>query len=126
MKDFLNSEHFFLIFAGLVSIAYALFWIRKIRINLKPYHKRQYFYIALAFLVIILGLSTFFTKFTLNCFCGVYVGVSELIILYNKYLEDKKKNISWHDGVIYYTNGIGIGLTFILFSLHSILKMYLD
>ncbi len=126
MKEFLNSEHFFLIFTGLVSIAYAWFWIRRIHINLKPYHKRQYFYIVLAFLVIILGLSTFFTKFTLNCLCGVYAGVSEFIILYNKYLEDKKKNIPWHDGIIYYTNGIGIGLTFILFSLHSILKIYLD
>ena len=126
MKELLNSEHFFLIFTGLVSIAYAWSWIRKILIHPKPYHKRQYFYIALAFFVIILGLSTFFTKFTLNCLCGLYAGVSEFIILYNKYLEDRKKDIPWHDGVIYYINGIGIGLTFILFSLHSILKMYLD
>ena len=120
------SERFVFISLGVVSIAYACSWIYKILKSPKPYQKRQYIYIALALVAIVCGISTFFTKCTLNCLCGVYAGVSELIILYNKYLEDKKKNISWHDGVIYYTNGIGIGLTFILFSLHSILKMYLD
>ncbi|MBR4926505.1 MAG: hypothetical protein IKZ61_12285 [Prevotella sp.] len=126
MKEFLNSEHFFLIITGIASIAYACSWIRKILKSPKPYQRRQYLYIALALLMIILGISTFFTKFTLNYLCGVYAGVSEFIILHYKYLEDRKKNIPWHDGIIYYTSGIGIGLTFILFSLHSILKMNLD
>ena len=126
MKEFFNSEQFLLIFIGVASIAYACSWIYKILKSPKPYQKRQYIYIALALVAIVCGISTFFTKCTLNCLCGLYAGVSEFIILYNKYLEDRKKDIPWHDGVIYYINGIGIGLTFILFSLHSILKMYLD
>ena len=126
MKEFFNSEQFLLIFIGVASIAYACSWIYKILKSPKPYQKRQYFYIVLALVAIVCGISTFFTKCTLNCLCGLYAGVSEFIILYNKYLEDRKKDIPWHDGVIYYINGIGIGLTFILFSLHSILKMYLD
>ena len=124
MKDFFNSEHFLLIFTGLVSIAYAWSWIRKILKGPKPYHKRQYFYIALAFLVIILGLSTFFTKFILNCLCGIYAGVSEFINLYQEIVIKKDKNI-WNI-ITDSPNGWAWGLSLITFSIFFTLTLYLE
>lgn len=126
MKEFFNSEQFLLIFIGVASIAYACSWIYKILKSPKPYQKRQYIYIALALVAIVCGISTFFTKCTLNCLCGVYAGVSELINLHHDYLEDKKRGTRIVNRTIYYTNGLGLGLSFIIPSLFFILNLYLD
>ena len=126
MKEFFNSEQFLLIFIGVASIAYACSWIYKILKSPKPYKKRQYIYIALALVAIVCGISTFFTKCTLNCLCGVYAGVSELINLHHDYLEDKKRGTRIVYRTIYYTNGLGLGLLFIIPSLFFILNLYLD
>ena len=126
MKEFFNSEQFLLIFIGVASIAYACSWIYKILKSPKPYQKRQYIYIALALVAIVCGISTFFTKCTLNCLCGVYAGVSELINLHHDYLEDKKRGTRILYRTIYYTNGLGLGLLFIIPSLFFILNLYLD
>ena len=126
MKEFFNSEQFLLIFIGVASIAYACSWIYKILKSPKPYQKRQYIYIALALVAIVCGISTFFTKCTLNCLCGVYAGVSELINLHHDYLEDKKRGTRILYRTIYYTNGLGLGLSFIIPSLFFILNLYLD
>lgn len=126
MKEFFNSEQFLLIFIGVASIAYACSWIYKILKSPKPYQKRQYIYIALALVAIVCGISTFFTKCTLNCLCGVYAGVSELINLHHDYLEDKKGGTRIVYRTIYHTNGLGLGLSFIIPSLFFILNLYLD
>ena len=126
MKEFFNSEQFLLIFIGVASIAYACSWIYKILKSPKPYQKRQYIYIALALVAIVCGISTFFTKCTLNCLCGLYAGVSELINLHHDYLEDKKRGTRIVYRTIYYTNGLGLGLSFIIPSLFFILNLYLD
>ena len=86
-------KRFFLVFLGISSVEHACFWIYKILNSPKPYHKRQYFYIALALLVIFSGISTFFTKCTLNCLCGIYAGVSELINLHHEIVIKKNKRI---------------------------------
>ena len=126
MKEFFNSEQFLLIFIGVASIAYACSWIYKILKSPKPYQKRQYIYIALALVAIVCGISTFFTKCTLNCLCGFYAGVSELINLHHDYLEDKKRGARIVYRTIYYANGLGLGLSFIIPSLFFILNLYLD
>lgn len=126
MNEFFYNEQFPLAFTGISSIVYACYWIRKILKSPKPYHKQQVFFVVLALLAIILGISTAFTKFTLNCLCGVYGGASEFIILYKKYLEDMRTNTPWHDGIIYYANGIGIGLTLILLSLNFIMNLFFE
>ena len=91
MKNLFNSEQFLLAFTGIVSVWYACSWIIRILKSPKPYQRRQYLYIALALIVIILGISTFFTKFTLNCLCGAYVGVSAFIKLYREYRATPQK-----------------------------------
>ena len=63
------DEHFVFVAMGLVSIAYACSWIYKFRKRKETLNRWHYAYITLAFIVIILGLSTFFTKFSLNCLC---------------------------------------------------------
>ena len=126
MKEFFNSEQFLLIFIGVASIAYACSWIYKILKSPKPYHIWQYIYISLALVAIVCGISTFFTKCTLNCLCGFYAGVSELINLHHDYLEDKKRGARIVYRTIYYANGLGLGLSFIIPSLFFILNLYLD
>ena len=122
MMNEIFSEQFGLVLAGIVSAAYAWSWIRKILKSPKPYHKRQYFYITLAVLVIILGISTFFTKFTLNCLCGLYAGVSEFIKLYHEYKVPHKK------GDMFFTliYGIGLGCSLIMISAYFIVQLYFD
>jgi len=126
MKDFLYSEHFVFVFAGVVSIWYACSWIRKILKSPKPYHKQQYVYIVLALIMVFCGISTFFAMNIFNCLCGVYAGVSELINLHHDYLEDKKRGTRILYRTIYYSNGLGLGLSFIIIGLHFTLKLYLD
>ena len=120
------SERFVFISLGVVSIAYACSWIYKILKRPKPYHIWQYIYISLALVAIVCGISTFLTKCTLNCLCGFYAGVSELINLHHDYLEDKKRGTRIVYRTIYYTNGLGLGLSFIIPSLFFILNLYLD
>ena len=116
------SEQFGLIFAGVVSVWYAWSWIRKILKIPKPYHKRQYFYIALALLVIFSGISTFFTKCTLNCLCGLYAGVSAFITVYRENKVPHKK------GDMFFTliYGIGFGYSLIMISVYFIVQLYFD
>ena len=118
------SEHFAFIFLGVVSIAYACSWIYKILKKPKPYHIWQYIYIILAFLVILLGISTFFTKFVLNCLCGLYAGVSKIIILHDEIVFKKDKYI-WNI-ITDRPNGCALGLTYIIISLFFLLNLYLD
>lgn len=113
-------EHFAFVTMGLVSIAYACSWIYKFWKKKETLSKWQYAYIVLAIIMIILGISTFFTKFTLNCLCGTYAGVSELINLRHEYIEEKVENI------YYYLNRIFLGMLFLLLSLNFILCYYLD
>lgn len=120
------SERFVFILLGVVSIAYACSRIHKILKSPKPYHIWQFIYIALALVAIACGISTFFTKFTLNCLCGVYAGVSELINLHHDYLEDKKRGTRILYRTIYYTNGLGLGLSLIMLGLNFTLELYLD
>ena len=122
MKEFFNSEQFLLIFTGVASIAYACSWIYRILKSPKSYQKQQYIYIALALLVIFLGISTLFTKFTLNCLCGVYVGVSEFIKLYHEYRATPQKR----DMFYIVLDGGAWGLSFIMFSMYLLLTLYLD
>ena len=117
--DFID-EHFCFVTMGLVSIAYACSWIYKFWKRKETLSKWQYAYIALAIIVIILGISTFFTKFALNCLCGTYAGVSVLINLRHEYIEKKVENI------YYYLNGVGLGVIFLMLSLNFILCFYLD
>lgn len=117
--DFID-EHFAFVTMGLVSIAYACSWIYKFWKKKETLSKWQYAYIVLAIIMIILGISTFFTKFALNCLCGTYAGVSELINLRHEYIEKKVEN------TLYYTKGTGLGVSFIIFSLNFILCYYLD
>ena len=117
--DFID-EHFAFVTMGLVSIAYACSWIYKFWKKKETLSKWQYAYIVLAIIMIILGISTFFTKFTLNCLCGTYAGVSELINLRHEYIEEKVENI------YYYLNRIFLGMLFLLLSLNFILCYYLD
>ena len=119
MNDIIN-EHFAFVTLGLVSIAYACSWIYKFRKRKESLNRWQYAYIILAFIVIILGISTFFTKFALNCLCGTYAGASVLINLRHEYIEKKVGNI------YYYLNGLALGLLFLLGSLNFILCFYLD
>ena len=119
MNDIIN-EHFAFVTIGLVSIAYACSWIYKFRKRKETLNRWHYAYITLAFIVIILGLSTFFTKFALNYLCGTYAGVSELINLRHEYIEKKVENI------YYYLNGVGLGVIFLMISLNFILCFYLD
>ncbi len=88
----------------------------------KPYQKQQYIYIALALLVTFLGISTLFTKFTLNCLCGVYVGVSAFIKLYREYRATPQKR----DMFFIVLDGGAWGLSFIMFSMYLLLTLYLD
>ena len=120
MNDIIN-EHFVFVAMGLVSIAYACSWIYKFRKRKETLNRWHYAYITLAFIVIILGLSTFFTKFSLNCLCGTYAGVSELINLRHEYIEEKEDI-----NIYYYLKGVGLGLTLIMISLNFILCFYLD
>lgn len=122
MKEFFNSEQFLLIFIGVASIAYACSWIYKILKSPKPYQKRQYIYIALALVAIVCGISTFFTKCTLNCLCGVYVGVSAFIKLYHEYRATPQKR----DIFYIVLDGGAWGLSFIMFSMYLLLTLYLD
>ena len=124
MKEFFNSEQFLLIFIGVASIAYACSWIYKILKSPKPYQKRQYIYIALALVAIVCGISTFFTKFILNCLCGIYAGVSEFINLYQEIVIKKDKNI-WNI-ITDSPNGWAWGLSLITFSIFFTLTLYLD
>ncbi len=104
--DFID-EHFAFVTMGLVSIAYACSWIYKFWKKKETLSKWQYAYIVLAIIMIILGISTFFTKFALNCLCGTYAGVSELINLRHEYIEEKVENI------YYYLNRIFFGMLFL-------------
>ncbi len=122
MKNLLNSEQFLLAFAGIVSVWCACSWIYRILKSPKPYQKRQYIYIALALLVILLGISTLFAKFTLNCLCGVYVGVSAFIKLYHEYRATPQKR----DIFYIVLDGGAWGLSFIMFSMYLLLTLYLD
>ena len=115
------DEHFVFVAMGLVSIAYACSWIYKFRKRKETLNRWHYAYITLAFIVIILGLSTFFTKFSLNCLCGTYAGVSELINLRHEYIEEKEDI-----NICYYCNGVGLGIIFLMLSLNFILCFYLD
>ena len=117
--DFID-EHFCFVTMGLVSRAYACSWIYKVWKRKETLSKWQYAYIALAIIVIILGISTFFTKFALNCLCGTYAGVAVLINLRHEYIEKKVENI------IYYLDGITVGWLFLILSLNFILCYYLD
>lgn len=123
MNDFFN-ERFLFVSVGIVSAAYACSWIYRILNSPKPCHKRQYFYIALALLVIFSGISTFFTKCTLNCLCGIYAGVSKIINLYQEVVFKKDKNI-WNI-ITDRPNGCALGLVFIILSLLFLLNLYLD
>lgn len=125
ISDFFHSEHSILVFSGIVSAWYAFSWIYKILKSPKPYQKKQYFYIALALLVIILGISTFFSKFTLNCLCGVYVGVSVFIKLYHEYHEYKAES-RLGDAFYILLYGLLWGLSFIMVSMFLLLNLYLD
>ena len=122
MKNLFNSEQFLLAFTGIVSVWYACSWIIRILKSPKPYQRRQYLYIALALIVIILGISTFFTKFTLNCLCGAYVGVSAFIKLYREYRATPQKR----DMFYIVLDGGAWGLSFFMFSLYLLLTLYLD
>jgi len=124
MKEFFNSEQFLLIFTGVASIEYACSWIYRILKSPKPYQKQQYIYIALALLVIFLGISTLFTKCTLNCLCGIYAGVSELINLHHDIVIKKNKKI-WNM-ITDRPTGFFLGLTYIMFSMYFLLTLYLD
>lgn len=117
-------ERCLLVFVGISSVEYACSWIYKILNSPQPYHKRQYFYIALALLVIFLGISTFFTKCTLNCLCGIYAGVSELINLHHDIVIKKNKKI-WNM-ITDRPNGFFLGLTYIMVSLFFTLYLYVD
>lgn len=117
--DFID-EHFAFVTMGLVSIAYACSWIYKFWKKKETLSKWQYAYIVLAIIMIILGISTFFIKISLNCLCGVYAGVSELINLRHEYIEEKVENR------YYYLNGLALGLLFLLGGLNFILCYYLD
>jgi hypothetical protein len=120
MYDIVN-DYFVFVAMGIVSIAYACSWIYKFQKRKNAFNKFQYVYIALAFIVIILGLSTFFTKFSLNCLCGIYAGVSELLNLRQEYI-DRKENIN----IYHYLKGFGLGMTLIMIGLNFILCFYLD
>lgn len=125
LYDFFHSEQSILIFAGIVSIWYACSWIRKILKSPKPYHKRQFFYIALALIVIILGISTLFEKFALNCLCGLYAGVSVFTKLNQEYNEYKAKS-RIGDAFYILLYGFSWGLSFIMVSVFLLLNLYLD
>ena len=120
------TDYFVFVSIGTASAWYACSRIYKILKSPRPYHIMQYFQLCFALFMILLGISTFFTMDVLNCLCGFYAGLSEFIGLYHSYLEDRKKNIAWHNNMIYYTKSFGFGLSFILFSLHFTLKMFLD
>ena len=117
-------ERCLLVFVGISSVEHACSWIYKILNSPKPYHKRQYFNIALALLVILLGISTFFTKCTLNCLCGIYAGVSELINLHHDIVIKKNKKI-WNM-ITDRPNGFFLGLTYIMLSLFLTFYLYVD
>lgn len=125
MKEFFNSEQFLLIFIGVASIAYACSWIYKILKSPKPYQKRQYIYIALALVAIVCGISTFFTKCTLNCLCGLYAGVSVFTKLNQEYNEYKAKS-RIGDAFYILLYGFSWGLSFIMVSVFLLLNLYLD
>ena len=118
--DFID-EHFAFVTMGLVSIAYACSWIYKFWKRKETIGKWQYAYIALAVIVIFLGISTFFTKFALNCLCGTYAGASELINLRHEYTKEER-----NANICYYLNRIGLGMIFLILSLNFILCYYLD
>ena len=123
MNDFF-SEHFIFIIVGVVSALYGCSWIYRILNKTKPFHKRQYVYIALALFMILCGVSTFFTKCILNCLCGTYAGFLEITNLYHEYTESKKNKNDIN--IYYYLDGLCLGLTFILFSLNFIMNIFFE
>ena len=116
------TDYFVFVSIGTASAWYACSRIYKILKSPRPYHIMQYFQLCLALVVIILGISTFFTKFTLNCLCGAYVGVSAFITLYREYRATPQKR----DMFYIVLDGGAWGLSFFMFSLYLLLTLYLD